>query len=239
MLEIAFVQQCAPEVPPITVNALVKTESSFNPWAIGVNSGSRLASQPKSYGQAALIASELMKSGASFDLGLAQINSKNLKALGLSTQQVLDPCTNLRAMQTIFLGCYKRAKLSEKNSEKAVTMAFSCYNTGNFTSGFSNGYVNKMLSNHSYVSKFFNQPPQSTTVLASVQKPLPPLTKKEDLAQYVNNAQNQKNISLSADNDIASVQTVENLQVANNSENSVIDDKPVRVHQSWDIFKDF
>ena len=37
MLDMALVTQCSPQVHPAIVNAIVKTESSFNPFAIGVN----------------------------------------------------------------------------------------------------------------------------------------------------------------------------------------------------------
>lgn len=250
MLDLAFIQQCAPDVPPITVNAIVKTESSFNPWAIGVNSANRLASQPTSYRQAFSIADGLLKTNASFDLGLAQINSFNLKSLGMSAQQVLDPCTNLRAMQTIFLGCWNRAKKIESNSNKAVTMAFSCYNTGNFKDGFNNGYVVKVLNNHNYVRKASNDNPQIYKTGSTVRKDQPLPTSKVGLADYANNSQrqtksitsNSSNVVSSADDAINMVNQVSDLQATTNviqDNQTLMSDKAEKVHHSWDIFQDF
>lgn len=248
MLDLAFIQQCAPDVPPITVNAIVKTESSFNPWAIGVNSANRLASQPTSYRQAFSIADGLMRTNASFDLGLAQINSFNLKGLGMTAQQVLDPCTNLQAMQTIFLDCWNRAKKIEANSNKAVTMAFSCYNTGNFKDGFNNGYVVKVLNNHNYVRKASNDDPQIYLAKGAVLKNKPLPTNKNDLADYANQSQvkpnisNSSNVASSADDAINMVNQLSDFQATTNviqDDQNLMSDKPEKVHQSWDIFQDF
>lgn len=248
MLELAFVQQCAPDVPPITVNAIARTESSFNPWAIGVNSANRLKSQPTSYRQAAEISASLMGGGASFDLGLTQINSNNLGMLGLTAQQVLDPCTNLQAMQTIFLDCWNRAKKLESNSNKAVSMAFSCYNTGNFKDGFNNGYVIKVLNNHNIVRKAFNDDPKIFQTRSSVPQSQPLPTNKDGLATYANNAQaktkiiNTSNVVSSADDAISMVSQVTDFQAANTvikSDQNSQNELPEKVYQAWDIFRDF
>jgi len=248
MLDLAFIQQCAPDVPPITVNAIVKTESSFNPWAIGVNSANRLANQPTSYRQAFSIADGLMRTNASFDLGLAQINSFNLKGLGMTAQQVLDPCTNLQAMQTIFLDCWNRAKKIEANSNKAVTMAFSCYNTGNFKDGFNNGYVIKVLNNHNYVRKASNDNPQIYQTGSTVLRDQPLPKSKLALANYANDSQrksitsNSSNVASSADEAIDMVNQFSDFQANTNviqDDQNLVNDKPEKVHHSWDIFQDF
>ena len=44
---ITLAQQCAPLVSPVTMAAIVRTESGFNPYAIGVVRG-RLVRQPAS-----------------------------------------------------------------------------------------------------------------------------------------------------------------------------------------------
>lgn len=249
MLELAFIQQCAPAVPPITVNALVRTESSFNPWAIGVNSASRLAKQPTSFNQAVQIADELLKGKASFDLGLGQINSKNLNYLNLTARQVLDPCTNLRALQTIFVDCFNRAKLKTDNGSQAAAMAFSCYNTGNFKDGFNNGYVVKVLNNHNYVSKHTNNDPRiyqtggriPTNLSASSNQAVnrvSDISNSSSIANYVEQTQNQKtnntntNQFSSADENLVAALVEANDSVANNSETE-------KTYHSWDVFKNF
>lgn len=145
MLELALVQQCSPHIDPVVAQAIVKTESSFRPYAIGVNKGTRI-SQPKNYSQAVVSARNLINSGGNIDLGLAQINSKNLNWLKLPIEQAFDPCSNLRAMQMVYNHCYERAGNSGLGTR--MQRAFSCYNTGNMKRGFSNGYVNKVTRNY-------------------------------------------------------------------------------------------
>lgn len=259
MIDIAFIHQCAPYLAPATVNSIAKTESSFNPWAIGVNSGNRLKRQPTNYRQAVQIANELMKKGASFDVGLGQINSLNFNGLGLSIEQVFDPCTNLKAMETILMDCWNRAKKIEPDSSKSMLMAYSCYNTGNHRDGFRNGYVNKVVNSHKSVTRALGGDSRlfltglqarSTNTPKVVIQPvyaqnLP--TNKEDLANYVNYAQVKpssndevSNVVASADDAINLVNNVEKLPVqVKGSELTKNDDPAVRVHHSWDIFQDF
>ena len=45
---VSLAMQCAPMVAPLTMAAIVKTESGFNPLAIGVNGGARLVRQKES-----------------------------------------------------------------------------------------------------------------------------------------------------------------------------------------------
>ena len=50
-----------------------------------------------SLAQAIQTARYYVDKGYSVDLGLGQINSRNMKALGLTWENVFDPCTNLAA----------------------------------------------------------------------------------------------------------------------------------------------
>ncbi|MDV7561164.1 lytic transglycosylase domain-containing protein [Acinetobacter baumannii] len=145
-------QQCAPNVDVPVASAIVKSESSFNPFAIGVNKGGRLDKQPKTYNEAVSIAKKLIAQGKNIDMGLGQINSANLRRLNLSVEQVLDPCINLGAMQKILNECRSRA------SGNDLYQAFSCYNTGNHSSGFRNGYVAKVSNNLNYFANSNNRP---------------------------------------------------------------------------------
>jgi type IV secretion system protein VirB1 len=47
----ALAQHCAPQVAPATLAAIVRTESDFHPYAIGVVHG-RLVRQPANVGEA-------------------------------------------------------------------------------------------------------------------------------------------------------------------------------------------
>lgn len=174
MLDLALAQQCSPQVDPVIAHTIVKTESSFNPFAIGVNRGSRVH-QPTSYAGAVATAKRLLKDGANIDLGYAQINSANLSWLGLSVEQVFDPCTNLRAMQTVYKHCYARA--GENGIGTRIQRAFSCYNTGNMEKGFRNGYVTKATKNYNHFMayNFSNKRPVIRIVGRSNPNPNPNL----------------------------------------------------------------
>lgn len=157
MLDMALVAQCSPQMNPVIVNAIAKTESGFNPFSIGVNKGAgRLAKQPTSYRQAVAIAKELLSRGANIDMGLGQINSANLGWLKLTVEQVFDPCTNLKAMQTVYRSCYANAGNSGQGTREQ--RAWSCYNTGNTRKGFSNGYVNKVTGHYNTFAKILQRP---------------------------------------------------------------------------------
>jgi len=138
----ALAAVCAPDVHPITLQALVRHESRANPYAIGLRHPAlRLARQPANLQEAIATAQDLQRRGIGFDAGLGQINVRNWKMLRLTVEQVFDPCTNLRAIQTLLSDCYARALKRYPAGQAALHAALSCYNAGNFSSGVSNGYV--------------------------------------------------------------------------------------------------
>jgi type IV secretion system protein VirB1 len=132
---------CAPMVHPDTALRLVKHESGNNPFAIGINGPYRLSPQPKSRAQAVATAQMLMNAGLSIDMGLGQINSRNLPWLGLTLESVFDPCMNLRAMQVVLLKGYEKAAKTHGPGQQALVAALSTYNTGHPERGVRNGYV--------------------------------------------------------------------------------------------------
>lgn len=129
----ALASECAPAVDPGTLEAVVRHESGFNPVSVNVNRA-RLSRTPSSLAEAVDVARRAIGMGLSVDMGLGQINSRNLAALGLTVEQVFEPCRNLWAAQTILVGCYLRAG-------RRLDAALSCYNAGDFRRGVSNGYV--------------------------------------------------------------------------------------------------
>jgi type IV secretion system protein VirB1 len=140
----ALIERCAPEVGPRTIAAIVRVESRGYPWALNVNGADRLARQPANRDEAARWAQWLVDRGYNVDLGLMQVNSTNLRSLGLSVRDALDPCTNLRAGSILLRRFYKGALATHGASDQALYAALSAYNTGNFTRGFANGYVGKV-----------------------------------------------------------------------------------------------
>lgn len=126
-------------VPPTVMEHVVKVESSFNPYAIGVVGG-RLARQPRNLAEALSTARMLEDRGYNFSLGLAQVNRYNLTRQGLdSYEKAFDVCPNLLAGSRILAECYSR-------SGNDWGKAFSCYYSGNFTTGYRHGYVQKVFA---------------------------------------------------------------------------------------------
>lgn len=119
MLELLLA--CAPAVDPVTMAAIVKQESGGQLWVINDNNGKR-SYRLGSKAEAVLKATELISAGHSIDMGLAQINSKNLGWLGLSVEQVFEPCENIAAGAKVLENGYKKTG--------SLPQALSMYNTG-------------------------------------------------------------------------------------------------------------
>lgn len=127
---------CAPAVDPVTMSAIVKQESGGHPWTINDNSGKR-SYRLKTKQEAVLKATELISAGHSIDMGLSQINSKNLRWLGLSVSQVFDPCTNISAGAKVLTHGYQQTG--------SLTAALSMYNTGRPASPRGQEYARQVL----------------------------------------------------------------------------------------------
>lgn len=143
--------ECAPWVAPQTLAAIVRTESQFRTFAIGVNGGAKLARQPSTKEEAVVTAKWLIANNYNIDMGLGQVNSANLAKTGLSVEEAFDPCKNLAAAGKILTWNYQSASKKIPNQQAALHAAISAYNTGSFTRGFSNGYVQKVLNNSNLV----------------------------------------------------------------------------------------
>lgn len=139
----ALIEQCASGVAPSTMAAIIKVESAGNPWAIGDNTTHSHVS-PKSAREAVAIASKLIASGHNLDLGLAQINSANLKTYGVGVASVFDPCTNVNIGSRILSNFYLKSTTKYGEGNVSLYHALSAYNTGSFYNGPS--YVLKILS---------------------------------------------------------------------------------------------
>lgn len=142
---------CAPLVSPETLAAIVKTESHFNPLAISINAKPKSKvfkiPQPKSELEAIHIANSLINAGFSIDMGLGQINSKNLPGLGLTVENIFNPCVNLKAAGTILQTSYSAFLPKSKSSIEALYKTLSAYNTGSPSKGLKNGYVKSVIAN--------------------------------------------------------------------------------------------
>lgn len=132
---IQLAEQCAPMVSPQTMAALVATESSGNPYAIGVVD-LQLAAQPQTKATALAQADALIRGGANISVGLGQVNMHNFKALGLTLDTAFDSCPNMRAAGEVLSSCYERAIPKFGAGQESLKAAFSCYYSNNFTRGF-------------------------------------------------------------------------------------------------------
>ncbi len=123
--------------PAEVMQHIVEVESGRNPFAIGVV-GARLERQPQDLAEAVATARMLESQGYNFSLGLAQVNKANLTKYGLdSYEKAFQTCANLAAGSRILAECFT-------SSRGDWGKAFSCYYSGNFTTGYQDGYVQKV-----------------------------------------------------------------------------------------------
>jgi type IV secretion system protein VirB1 len=153
----AIAATCAPLVHPGTAQAIVSVESGFDPHAVGVVAG-ELQRQPKSDAEAIATARQLRATGWNFSVGLAQINVHNLERLGLTIESAFDPCQNLRAMQTLLCDCFDRAG-DGSSPQGDLRRALSCYYSGNYVTGFREGYVARVIAASRSVGTSSRAPP--------------------------------------------------------------------------------
>lgn len=150
----ALAQQCAPQVDPITLAAIVRTESGFNPYAIGVVNG-QLARQPHSEAEAVATVRALETAGWNFSVGLAQVNRANWTRYGLGEKTAFDPCRNLAAGAAILQRCFDTARsmtrvaasTTGRPTQQALRASLSCYASGDFVTGYRTGYVQRVVAN--------------------------------------------------------------------------------------------
>lgn len=168
-----LIQQCAAGVAPSTMAAIIKVESGGNPLAIGNNTTkTRVTPTPRTIDEAAAIALDLISKGHNLDLGLAQINSSNLKAYKVSVREIFDPCINVSVGSQILAKFYQKSVAQYGPGETSLYHALSAYNTGSFYRG--PGYVAKILkaagSNASTAMIAWKQPASSAAYIPNARQ---------------------------------------------------------------------
>jgi len=146
---------CAPQVHPVTMSKLIRVESSGNLYAVSDDGPANLpwserkrmlrSFNPATKDEAVRIADHLRDAGHLFGLGPSQVSSRNLKPFGVTVEDALDLCTNLRIGSQILTAFYLKALKQYPDPNQAVLAAISAYNTGNYVDGFYNGYVRKVV----------------------------------------------------------------------------------------------
>jgi type IV secretion system protein VirB1 len=191
MLPLDFIplaQQCAPQVSLSTMAAIVRTESGFNPYAIGVVHG-RLARQPASEAEAVATVNALEHGGWNFSVGLAQVNRTNWPLYGLSERSAFDPCRNLAAGAAILQGCFEMARQAHArasvDAQSDVRASLSCYTSGNFSTGYRTGYVKRVVGNARVM------PASSTSVVVPAIAPIPVIPVDADTRESLEQSRTQ------------------------------------------------
>ena len=143
MIPLPFIAACAPaNVAPQTIAAIIRVESGGDPLVLHINAGANgILIHPIGIANALSIVKRATSAGSSVDIGLMQVNTSNVGKLGYTIEQMFDPCTNIKAGATILSADYSGALGVAPAGQKALQAALSAYNTGNYHSGFSNGYV--------------------------------------------------------------------------------------------------
>jgi type IV secretion system protein VirB1 len=116
------------------VRALVKQESSFNPFAIGVVGGV-LERQPRNKEEAIATAQSLQAKGFNYSVGCRQVNQANFAKYGLTLETAFEPEQNALVGDAIYNECNNRAIAQLGDGISATKAALSCYYSGNFTRG--------------------------------------------------------------------------------------------------------
>lgn len=94
-------------VHPALFDAIVRVESGRHPYAFGWYDETRTwrSYKARNYSDAVAHLQTLERQRIRFDMGLAQVNSRNIRVLrtrtGLSSIQALDPCANLHLASVI------------------------------------------------------------------------------------------------------------------------------------------
>ena len=136
---------CAPSVPEWVLRGVARTESNLRPWILHDNTA-HLGANPPSLVAAEAEATAWIGAGHSVDLGLMQINSRNLSALGMSVSNALDPCASLAAGAAVLRAAYGGRPVGT-GRQAALLQALSVYNTGTPLRGIMNGYARAVMHN--------------------------------------------------------------------------------------------
>jgi type IV secretion system protein VirB1 len=195
---ILLAQQCAPQVSLSTMAAIVRTESGFNPYAIGVAHG-QLARQPASAAEATATANALERGGWNFSVGLAQVNRSNWSAYGLNERSAFDPCRNLAAAAGILQRCFELARRTYTHAsvdfQSELHLSLSCYASGDFSTGYRTGYVKRVVGN----VRVMPETPSSLSVAVPPIDPIPVVPVDSDVRDSLRQPPTRNQVSNPSD----------------------------------------
>ncbi|OFC60509.1 peptidase M56 [Acidithiobacillus caldus] len=125
----SLIAQCAPFVAPQTMSAIVRVESGGNPLAMW-NNTTRQRILPPNRAAAIAYLQGAIAAGQKVDVGIAQVDTENFAAYGLTPENAFDACTNLRVGAKILQSDYARAAARFGPGQVALYHAFEAYNSG-------------------------------------------------------------------------------------------------------------
>ncbi|MGL5290038.1 MAG: lytic transglycosylase domain-containing protein [Aeromonas sp.] len=123
-----LLDKCGPSVSPVTLSAVIRTESGGDPYVVA-NVTDGTSHRFKTANDATRFVNTLSQQGKRFSAGLMQIYSGNFSALNLDNNSVFDPCTNIRAGAKILTENYESIKVGEAQDKLKKTL--SKYYSGN------------------------------------------------------------------------------------------------------------
>jgi type IV secretion system protein VirB1 len=177
---------CAANIAPVTLEAVIEVESRGDALALHVNGQATQPHRPADAREAAVLARNYIAQGYSVDLGLMQVNSRNLPALGYAVEEVLnDPCTNIRAGAAVLTADYAAAVRVHGEGQAALQAALSAYNTGDFNRGFANGYVARYYATNGVPALAKNVRLATQATVRQEAKQLPPNPYTAETVVYV------------------------------------------------------
>jgi type IV secretion system protein VirB1 len=149
IIPLSFISKCVVAgVSALTVQKIIDVESKGEYLAINVNAQTVRINPSRTKFEAEKKASQLINRNFNVDLGLMQINSRNLPKYKITVRDSFDPCKNINVGSRILKESFERAANKNTSSNQTNLMeALSAYNSGNFRAGFKNGYVKKYYPN--------------------------------------------------------------------------------------------
>ncbi len=139
------------------MRGVARTESNFYPWMLHDNS-THFSASPARLAAAEAQATAWIAEGHSVDLGLMQINSANLPALGMTIGAALDPCASLAGGAAVLRAAYGGGPVGS-GQQAALLMALSIYNTGSPLKGIMNGYARRVMRHADEAATALSVPP--------------------------------------------------------------------------------
>ncbi len=143
MILTPLIERCAPEVAPVTMSAIVRVESHGDPLAMyDNNTGQEVL--PINLHHAVSWLRAAMARGQRVDVGIAQVDTENFRAYGLTVHGAFNACRNLSVGAQILTSAYRKASLVYGPGQEALYHAFEIYNSGRLVGDSS--YSRKILA---------------------------------------------------------------------------------------------